>query len=177
MNAALMNAARADAALTVPAAVARAAREFGDAEALAVPGGAGGQGGEGGLRLSYAELEERVTAVAGALMDSGIEAGDRVALWAPNGAEWMLAALGALSAGGVLVPVSTRFTGPEALDVIVRSGARALFVAGGLPGRGPAGRPDGRGGGPGRRGRPRRGSRSSSGCPRSGTGSLPGRRR
>src|SRR5690242_9373330 len=42
----------------------------------------------------------------------------------------MLAALGALSAGAVLVPVSTRFTGPEALDVIVRSGARALFVAG-----------------------------------------------
>jgi acyl-CoA synthetase (AMP-forming)/AMP-acid ligase II len=46
----------------------------------------------------------------------------------------MLAALGALSAGGVLVPVSTRFTGPEALDVISRSGARALFVAGGFLG-------------------------------------------
>jgi HIP---CoA ligase len=107
--------------LTIPAAVARAAREFGDTEALAVPGG---------LRLSYAELEERVAGVAGALMEAGIEAGDRVALWAPNGGEWMLAALGALSAGGVLVPVSTRFTGPEALDVIVRSGARALFVAG-----------------------------------------------
>jgi HIP---CoA ligase len=112
---------RATPELTIPAAVARAAREFGEAEALAVPGG---------LRLSYAELEERVTAVAGALMDSGLEAGDRVALWAPNGAEWMLAALGALSAGAVLVPVSTRFTGPEALDVISRSGARALFVAG-----------------------------------------------
>jgi acyl-CoA synthetase (AMP-forming)/AMP-acid ligase II len=112
-------------ALTIPAAVARAAREFGDAEALAVPGG---------VRLSFAELEERVSAVAGALMESGIEAGDRVALWAPNGAEWMLAGLGALSAGAVLVPVSTRFTGPEALDVISRSGARALFVAGGFLG-------------------------------------------
>jgi acyl-CoA synthetase (AMP-forming)/AMP-acid ligase II len=108
-------------ALTIPAAVARAAREFGEAEALAVPGGS---------RLSYGELEERVAGVAGALMEAGIEAGDRVALWAPNGGEWMLAALGALSAGAVLVPVSTRFTGPEALDVIVRSGARALFVAG-----------------------------------------------
>src|SRR4051794_41526878 len=72
-------------------------------------------------------------------MDSGIGAGDRVALWAPNGAEWMLAALGALSAGAVLVPVSTRFTGPEALDVISRSGAQALFVAGGLPLGGPVG--------------------------------------
>ncbi len=113
-------------ALTIPAAVAGAAREFGDAEALAVPASPG----RDGVRLSFAELEERVAGVAGALMDSGIEAGDRVALWAPNGAEWMLAALGALSAGAVLVPVSTRFTGPEALDVISRSGARALFVAG-----------------------------------------------
>jgi len=108
-------------ALTIPAAVARAAREFGDAEALAVPDG---------VRLSYAELEERVIQVSAALIAAGIETGDRVALWAPNGGEWMLAALGALSAGAVLVPVSTRFTGPEALDVIVRSGARALFVAG-----------------------------------------------
>ena len=42
----------------------------------------------------------------------------------------MLIALGTLGAGAALVPVSTRFTGPEALDVIGRSGARALFVAG-----------------------------------------------
>jgi acyl-CoA synthetase (AMP-forming)/AMP-acid ligase II len=130
--------------LTVPAVVTWAAREFGEAEALAVPGG---------LRLSYAELEEQVTTVAGALVGSGISAGDRVALWAPNGAEWMLAALGALSAGGVLVPVSTRFTGPEALDVIVRSGARALFVAGNFLGvdrlgalKDAAGAPDAEGG-------------------------------
>jgi len=108
-------------ALTIPATVARAAREFGDAEALAVPGG---------LRLSYRELAGQIEGVSAALIAAGIEAGDRVALWAPNGGEWMLAALGALSAGAALVPVSTRFTGPEALDVIVRGGARALFVAG-----------------------------------------------
>ena len=53
-----------------------------------------------------------------------------MAIWAPNDRHWVLAALGALGAGGTLVPVSTRFTGPEALDVISRSGARALFVAG-----------------------------------------------
>src|SRR5205814_2089738 len=44
--------------------------------------------------------------------------------------EWLLTALGTLGAGAALVPVSTRFTGPEALDVIGRSRARALFVAG-----------------------------------------------
>jgi len=107
--------------LTVPAAVARAVRDFGDAEALAEPGGP---------RLSYRELDERVTAVAGALIDAGVGPGDRVAVWAPNGLEWLLIALGTLSAGGTLVPVSTRFTGSEALDVIGRSGAQALFVAG-----------------------------------------------
>ena len=106
--------------LTIPAVVAWAAREFGDAEALADPGGS---------RLSYRELGSRVGAVAGALIDGGLAPGDRVAVWAPNGCGWVLAALGALSAGGVLVPVSTRFTGAEALDVIGHSGARVLFVA------------------------------------------------
>ena len=108
--------------LTIPAAVARAASEFGDAAALVDP--------LAGLRVSYRELGERVTAVTGALIEAGVEPGDRVALWAPNGCEWVLIALGALGAGAALVPVSTRFTGPEALDVISRSRARALFVAG-----------------------------------------------
>ena len=107
--------------LTIPAAVAQAAREFGDAEALAEPGGA---------RLSYGELDERMAGVAGALIERGLAPGDRVALWAPNSVRWVLAALGTLGAGGVLVPVSTRFTGSEALDVISRSGASVLFVDG-----------------------------------------------
>jgi len=104
---------------TIPAAVADAAREFGDAEALAEPGGA---------RLSYRELHERVGEVARALIADGIAPGDRVAVWCPNTTAWVLAALGSLTAGATLVPVSTRFTGAEALDVIVRSRARALFV-------------------------------------------------
>ena len=71
-----------------------------------------------------------MTAVAAALIAEGVAPADRVAIWAPNTYHWVLAALGVLSAGATLVPVSTRFTGPEALDVISRSGARALFVAG-----------------------------------------------
>jgi acyl-CoA synthetase (AMP-forming)/AMP-acid ligase II len=104
---------------TIPAMVASAAREFGDATALAEPDGA---------RFSYRELHERVGEVARALIGDGIAPGDRVAVWCPNTAAWVFAALGTLSAGATLVPVSTRFTGPEALDVISRSGARALFV-------------------------------------------------
>jgi acyl-CoA synthetase (AMP-forming)/AMP-acid ligase II len=106
---------------TIPAAVERAAREFGDAPALAEPGGP---------RFSYRELHERVTTVARALIAEGVAPGDRVAIWSPNTHHWVLGALGALHAGATLVPVSTRFTGHEALDVIGRSGARALIVAG-----------------------------------------------
>ncbi len=106
---------------TIPAAVARAAQEFGDAPALAEPGGP---------RLSYRELHQQVTTVARALIAEGVAPGDRVAIWSPNTHHWVLGALGALHAGATLVPVSTRFTGHEALDVISRSGARALIVAG-----------------------------------------------
>ena len=106
---------------TIPAALQTAAREFGDATAVTVPGGP---------TLTYRELREQVGDVAGALIASGIEPGDRVAIWSPNTHHWVLGALGALCAGATLVPVNTRFTGPEALDVVARSRARALLVAG-----------------------------------------------
>ncbi len=106
---------------TIPAALARAAAQYAGAPALAEPGG---------TRLSWRELHEQATEVSRALIAAGVGPGDRVAVWSPNTHHWVLAALGALGAGGTLVPVSTRFTGHEALDVISRSGARVLFVAG-----------------------------------------------
>jgi acyl-CoA synthetase (AMP-forming)/AMP-acid ligase II len=106
---------------TIPAALAHAAAEYADAPALAEPGGP---------RLSWRELHEQATEVSRALIAAGVGPGDRVAVWSPNTHHWVLAALGALGTGGTLVPVSTRFTGHEALDVISRSGARVLFVAG-----------------------------------------------
>jgi acyl-CoA synthetase (AMP-forming)/AMP-acid ligase II len=106
---------------TIPAAVARAAREFGDAPALAEPGGP---------RFSYRDLHERVTTVARALIAEGVAPGDRVAIWSPNTHHWVLAALGALHAGATLVPVSTRFTGHEALDVIGAAGRAAAVGPG-----------------------------------------------
>ena len=104
----------------IPAAVATAARVFGDGTALAEPDGP---------QLSYRQLHERAGTVARALAAAGVAPGDRVAVWSPNTRHWVLGALGALCAGATLVPVSTRFTGPEALDVIMRSDAKALLVA------------------------------------------------
>jgi acyl-CoA synthetase (AMP-forming)/AMP-acid ligase II len=106
--------------LTVPAAIAGAAGKFGDGPALAEPGGP---------RISYHQLLQQTTTVTRALIAEGVAPGDRVAIWSPNTHHWVLAAFGALSAGATLVPVSTRFTGPEALDVITRSGASVLFAA------------------------------------------------
>ena len=59
---------------------------------------------------------------------SGIEPGDRVAIWAFNSAEWIVAVLGIFQAGAVLVPVNTRFKGVEAADILARSRARALVT-------------------------------------------------
>jgi acyl-CoA synthetase (AMP-forming)/AMP-acid ligase II len=106
---------------TIPAAVQAAAGTFGDAVAVADPGR---------RPLTYRDLVDQVRGVARALIASGIEPGDRVAIWSPNTYHWVLGGLGALYAGATLVPVNTRFTGPEALDVIGRSSAKALFVAG-----------------------------------------------
>ena len=65
-------------------------------------------------------------------MASGIERGDRVAVWAPNSLEWIVAALGVTTAGGVLVPINTRFKGAEAAYILARSRARALFTVRGF---------------------------------------------
>ncbi|OIJ69938.1 FadD3 family acyl-CoA ligase [Streptomyces mangrovisoli] len=85
---------------------------------------------DGRTRITYAELGTRVERSAAACLAHGVEPGDRVAVWAPNSLDWMVAALGAVSAGAVLVPLNTRFKGAEAADVLRRSGTRLLFVTG-----------------------------------------------
>jgi HIP---CoA ligase len=83
---------------------------------------------DGPLRMSYAQLAAEVRTMARALMAAGVQPGDRVAVWLPNTAHWLVAALGAHSAGASLVPVNTRYTGHEALDVLRRTAARVMFL-------------------------------------------------
>lgn len=101
------------------------ADRFGDAEAVV----------DGPLRLSFTELVHRIRCAAGAFADLGIDKGERAAIWAPNSAEWIIAAFGLLTAGGVLVPVNTRFKTEEAADIIGRSGAKAVLVQKGFLGQ------------------------------------------
>ena len=113
---------------TIPALLAEAVQRRGDAEALV------DLSGPQPVRLSFSDLAERVDGVAKGLIAAGIDAGDRVAIWAPNCWEWVVALLGLQSAGAVLVPLNTRYKGVEAADILRRSGARALFTVDGFLG-------------------------------------------
>ena len=69
-----------------------------------------------GVTLTFTELAAEVKRAARALMAVGIAPGDRVALWAPNGWEWVVAALAVHAAGAALVPINTRWKGGRARD-------------------------------------------------------------
>ncbi|MFI6089213.1 FadD3 family acyl-CoA ligase [Streptomyces sp. NPDC051218] len=105
---------------SIPGLVRAAVERYGDREAVV----------EGRTRISYAELGRRVERATAACMASGVNSGDRVAVWAPNTLDWIVSALGAVSAGAVLVPLNTRFKGAEAAYVLQRSRAKLLFVTG-----------------------------------------------
>ena len=83
---------------------------------------------ENGECTDYRDLPLLALAVTRSLMARGIGKGDRVAIWAPNGRAWIIAALGIHCAGAVMVPTNTRMKGIEAADILLRSGARLLFV-------------------------------------------------
>jgi len=107
-------------ARTIPA-LARAAAERFDAAAAVE---------DGGVTLSFADLWRAAVRAARAFIAVGVAPGDRVAIWAPNSWEWIVAALGLQCAGGVLVPINTRWKGSEAGYVLQKCRARLLCTVG-----------------------------------------------
>lgn len=107
--------------LTLPQAFAQAVTQFANRPALI---------GEDGSTLSYAQLDTQRLIAARALLTLGVQAQDRVALWAQNCNEWVIAALAAQSIGAVLVPINTRMRGQEVAFVLERSCAKVLFTCG-----------------------------------------------
>src|SRR4051812_35593383 len=104
---------------TIPGLVAQAAERFADREAVV----------DGDRRVSFAELARLVSCATTGCRKRGVEAGDRVAVWGPNTLSWVVAALGAVSAGAALVPLNTRFKGDEARYILDKTRARLTFVA------------------------------------------------
>ncbi len=89
---------------------------------------------DGETTLSFAALDAARRRAARAFIAAGIAPGDRVAIWAPNSWQWIVAALGAQSAGAALVTLNTRLKGPEAAYMLQRSAAKLLCTAQGFLG-------------------------------------------
>ena len=104
---------------TIPHSIYAAAQKY--RERIAIRG-------EDGNSLAFRELEIAARQCAAAFIARGIRKGDRVAIWAPNSARWIVATLGLQSAGATLVSLNTRLKGPEAGYILRKSGARFLLT-------------------------------------------------
>lgn len=104
---------------SIPALVLDAGRRHRNDEAVV----------DGDRRVTFGELAHLVLSGAAECIRRGVEPGDRVGIWAPNSLDWVVAALGALAAGAVLVPLNTRYKGEEAGWILDRSAAKLVFVS------------------------------------------------
>jgi fatty-acyl-CoA synthase len=81
------------------------------------------------VRMTYAQLDAAIDAVASGLLRAGIETGDRVGIWAPNCAEWLLVQYATAKIGAILVNVNPAYRSHELEYVLRQSGVRLLFSA------------------------------------------------
>ena len=102
---------------TIPALIKHQAEKFGSKPALI----------SDHETISFLELDKLSTNIAAHLIDLNILPGDRVAIWAPNINEWVLAAIAIHKVGGVLVPINTRMKGREAAYILNNSESKILF--------------------------------------------------
>lgn len=109
---------RDEIAPSIPAMAQRSAARWGSAPAIV----------DGDARLTFTDVADEMVRVARALVAAGVEPGDRVAVWAPNSASFVTAALGIQAAGAWLVPLNTRLRGEEAAYILGKVDARVLFT-------------------------------------------------
>jgi fatty-acyl-CoA synthase len=82
-----------------------------------------------GVRLTWRQIGEQVDALAAGLLTLGLEPGDRVGIWSPNNAEWLLTQLATARAGLVLVCINPAYRLHELDYALNRVGCRALVTA------------------------------------------------
>jgi fatty-acyl-CoA synthase len=80
-------------------------------------------------RYTYAEFNAAVDEVARALLGAGLEAGDRVGIWSPNCAEWVLVQYATAKAGVILVNLNPAYRTSELAYALNQSGCRVLIAA------------------------------------------------
>ena len=106
---------------TIGANLRRIAAAHGGREALVdVPSG---------RRWTYAEFDADTDTLARGLIAAGIKAGDRVGIWAPNCAEWVLLQYATAKAGVILVNINPAYRSHELGYVLRQSGVRLLVSA------------------------------------------------
>ena len=82
-----------------------------------------------GRRWTYAELDTEINTVARGLMAAGLEVGDRIGIWAPNCAEWVLVQFAAAKIGAILVNINPAYRTHELAYVLKQSGLSMLVSA------------------------------------------------
>jgi fatty-acyl-CoA synthase len=88
---------------------------------------------ETGERLTYAQLSDRANGAAATILDAGVQAGDRAGLLAQNSIDFIAFFFGALKAGVIVVPLSTRATAHELSIIAADCGMKILFHDGSAP--------------------------------------------
>jgi fatty-acyl-CoA synthase len=81
------------------------------------------------IRWTYAELKDRVDALAAGFLALGLEPGDRIGVWAPNCAEWALTQFATAKAGLILVTINPAYRLSEAEYALNKAGCKALVTA------------------------------------------------
>src|SRR5204863_4794536 len=86
-----------------------------------------------GETLTYAQLNERANGAAAMIVDAGLDPGDRAGLLAQNSIDFIALFFGALKAGVIVVPLSTRATAHELSIIAADCGMKILFHDGSAP--------------------------------------------
>src|SRR5947209_15713472 len=81
------------------------------------------------IRWTFAQFKEHVDALAAGLLALGLEPGDRIGIWSPNNAEWVLTQFASAKAGLILVTVNPAYRVSELEHALRKSGCRALVTA------------------------------------------------
>lgn len=82
-----------------------------------------------GVRLRYAELDEAADRLAAGLLALGLEPGDRVGIWSPNRAEWVVTQFATAKAGLILVNINPAYRTSELKFALNKVGCKALVTA------------------------------------------------